>query len=152
MHIQRLDLVPDIDQGLLKIDIVGSPAAAGAHAQVSIAWTQVSIPMVEMHTIPCPASASHRCAFLLLLLLLLLLLICTTTLLLVLLLLPSTIADAQLLRSSFCHCAEQSSLSKMRPDQAPPSYCAWGAARTLQMHTVIGANISCTYPSLWMLQ
>ena len=37
IHIQRLDLVPDIDQGVLKINILGSPAAAGAVAQVSIA-------------------------------------------------------------------------------------------------------------------
>ena len=34
MHIQRLDLIPDIDKGVLKISIIGSEAAAGALAQV----------------------------------------------------------------------------------------------------------------------
>lgn len=37
VHIHQLDLIPDIDQGLLKINIVGSPAAAGAPAQVCVA-------------------------------------------------------------------------------------------------------------------
>lgn len=37
VHIHQLDLIPDIDQGLLKINIFGSQAAAGAPAQVSVA-------------------------------------------------------------------------------------------------------------------
>ena len=34
-HIHRLDMIPDIDQSLLKITIVGSQAAIGAAAQVA---------------------------------------------------------------------------------------------------------------------
>ena len=33
-HIQRLDLVSDIDHGLLNINVFGSQAAAGAPVQV----------------------------------------------------------------------------------------------------------------------
>ncbi|KAL3141486.1 hypothetical protein ABBQ32_005048 [Trebouxia sp. C0010 RCD-2024] len=34
MHIQRLDLMPDIDQGVLRVNIIASEAAEGALAQV----------------------------------------------------------------------------------------------------------------------
>lgn len=37
MHIQRLDLMPDIDQGVLRVNIIASEAAEGALAQVPIA-------------------------------------------------------------------------------------------------------------------
>lgn len=36
-HIERLDLIPDIDQGILYVDVVGSPAARGMQVQVSAA-------------------------------------------------------------------------------------------------------------------
>ncbi len=35
-HIYRLDLIPDIDQGLLKINVQGSQSALGGQLQVSI--------------------------------------------------------------------------------------------------------------------
>ena len=33
-HIYRLDLIPDIDQGVLQIKVLGSPAASAAQVQV----------------------------------------------------------------------------------------------------------------------
>ncbi len=33
-HIYRLDLIPDIDQGLLRVNILGSESAVGAKVQV----------------------------------------------------------------------------------------------------------------------
>jgi len=35
-HIYRLDLIPNIDQGLLKINVQGSQSALGGQLQVSI--------------------------------------------------------------------------------------------------------------------
>ena len=39
-HIYRLDLIPDTDQGLLKINVLGSQSALGGQCQVSFSHAE----------------------------------------------------------------------------------------------------------------
>ncbi len=42
-HIYRLDLIPDIDQGLLKINVLGSQSALGGQCQVSFSHAEADL-------------------------------------------------------------------------------------------------------------
>ena len=42
-HVYRLDLIPDIDQGLLKIDVLGSQSASGGQCQVSCSHAKADL-------------------------------------------------------------------------------------------------------------
>ena len=42
-HIHRLDVIPDIDQGLLKINVQGSQSASGSQCQVSFSHAKADL-------------------------------------------------------------------------------------------------------------
>lgn len=50
-HIYRLDLIPNIDQGLLKISVLGSQSALGGQCQVSFSHTAADL--VMSYKMPC---------------------------------------------------------------------------------------------------